>query len=289
MKLFGILGIAAAVFAAGATEVQVSNLTNGAKAGKIEINAKSRVGGNFAFTAIPASLAGETIVFAPRGVGNQPGASYTVTLDQAARVYLLVHNRGKVTIPEGWEKVAGTTAWGDSFSDTIYTKECAAGAVEVPVHDGKQGDNFGVPNALVVTADGKAADLTPTESILTAKSKQRAAGANFSFTELPDSLKNLPMVSVPRGPSNKPGIAYSFEIRNPAMIYILVQDRGTVTGLEGWTKQDEKAGWSVANGKYTDSIYAKSFPAGKVEIPAHDGKEGASFGVPNAAVVKYDK
>ena len=58
MKVIGILGIAAAILAAGAAEVQVSDLTGNAKVSKFKIYGKNRVvNAGFPITALPADLA----------------------------------------------------------------------------------------------------------------------------------------------------------------------------------------------------------------------------------------
>ena len=76
MNVIGILGIAAAILAAGAAEVQVSDLTGNAKVSKFKIYGKNRVvNAGFPITALPADLAGETFVSVPRGAAGQPGAA----------------------------------------------------------------------------------------------------------------------------------------------------------------------------------------------------------------------
>ncbi|WP_294506548.1 hypothetical protein [uncultured Victivallis sp.] len=290
MKIFGILGIAAAaVLAADAADVTISGMTGNAQTDTLKLYAKNRTAkGNFTIAAMPAALVGETIVSVPRGQSAQPGTAYSVTIDQPARVYLLVQNRGKVTIPEDWKKTNAVVAWGDGFSDTVYVKDLdAPGTIEVPAHNGKQGSTYGIPNALVITAKEKPAASGVTESRLMPKSRLRTADARFTFVKFPDSLKGQPCFSIPRGAQNQPGAAYSITLKKPAKLYLLVQERGNAAIPEGWTKIDEKCSWKNNSETYTDSIYTKDFPAGVAEIPAHNGKLGNSFGIPNAVVVRY--
>ena len=290
MKVIGILGIAAAILAAGAAEVQVSDLTGNAKVSKFKIYGKNRVvNAGFPITALPADLAGETFVSVPRGAAGQPGAAYSVSVDRPARIYLLVQNRGTSAVPEGWTRLPATVCWGDNFTDSVYLKQLdAPGKVEVPAHDGRQGGNFGIPNALVITDSDRDALASPaTESRMLPKNRMRVVGGNFVFGEFPAFLKDLPLISVPRGASNRPGAGYSFVLKKPAKLYLLVQDRGTPAIPEGWRKEEGKTVWSAGSARFTDSIYSKQFPAGTVEIPAHDGKQGNSFGVPNAVVIRY--
>lgn len=290
MKIFVILGIATAVaLSAAAAEIQLSGMTGNARADTFKLYAQNRTArGNFAITAMPAALAGETIVSVPRGESSQPGTAYTVTVDQPARVYLLVQNRGKTSIPEGWTRTGLVVRWGDDFADTVYMKELdAPGTIEVPAHNGKSGNSFGIPNALVVTAKETPAATPVTESRLMPRSPMRTADGRFTFVKFPDSLKGQPFFSVPRGAQNSPGTAYSFTLKKPAKLYLLVQDRGNAAIPEGWTRTTEQCTWKNNDQTFTDSVYTKDFPAGTVEIPAHNGKEGNSYGLPNAVVVRY--
>ena len=194
MKVIGILGIAAAILAAGAAEVQVSDLTGNAKVSKFKIYGKNRVvNAGFPITALPADLAGETFVSVPRGAAGQPGAAYSVSVDRPARIYLLVQNRGTPAVPEGWTRLPATVCWGDNFTDSVYLKQLdAPGKVEVPAHDGRQGGNFGIPNALVITDSDRDALASPaTESRMLPKNRMRVVGGNFVFGEFPAFLKDL--------------------------------------------------------------------------------------------------
>lgn len=289
IRIFGAAACCALVAAVSAAEVKVSELSAGAKPGTLELNAKNRVAnGAFTVTAIPARLAGLTLVSVPRGQGVQPGAAYSVTIDRPAAVYLFVHNRGKVTAPEGWAKVSGIVEWeasGQPNTDTVYLKEFPAGKIEVPAHDGKDGVNFGIPNAIVI-ADGNLESESPAVlSFCNAKSKMRVANGVFAIAEIPDSLKGLPMVSVPRGDASKPGAAFAYTLAKPAKVYLLVHNRGKATLPEGWTKEEGKVSWKSGENTFTDTLYSQEFPAGKLDVPAHDGKEGNAFGIPNAIVI----
>ena len=78
MKIFGILGIAAAaVLAADAADVTISGMTGNAQTDTLKLYAKNRTAkGNFTIAAMPAALVGETIVSVPRGQSAQPGTAY---------------------------------------------------------------------------------------------------------------------------------------------------------------------------------------------------------------------
>jgi len=291
IRMFGAAACCALAAAVSAAEVTVSELTGGAKQGTLELKAKNRVAnGAFTVTAIPVRFAGLPIVSVPRGQGNQPGAGYSVTIDRPAAVYLFVHNRGKATLPEGWAKVPGIVEWeanGQPMTDTVYVKECPAGKVEVPAHDGKEGTNFGIPNTIVVADRNLESESPAVLSLCSAKSKMRIANGVFAIAEIPDSLKGLPMVSVPRGDGSKPGAAFSYTLAKPAKVYLLVHNRGKVTLPEGWTKEEGKVTWKSGATPFTDTVYSRECPAGKLDVPAHDGKEGNTFGIPNAIVIAY--
>ena len=101
--------------------------------------------------------------------------------------------------------------------------------------------------------------------------------------ELSDELKQLPSVVVPRGPLNQPAAGYRFQISAPAVIFLSVHDRGGYEPPDDWEKTDLKLVWF---NKLTDTVYRKSFAAGIVEIPGHDGADGRNYGAPHAAFVK---
>lgn len=290
-RMFGAAACCALAAAVSAAEVKVSEPTGGAKQSTLELKAKNRVSnGALTVTAIPVRLAGLTLVSVPRGQGTLPGAGYAVTIDRPATVYLFVHNRGKVTVPEGWTKVPGTVEWdagGALFSDTIYRKEFTAGKVDVPAHNGNAGSNFGIPNAIVIADRNLESESPAVLSLCNAKSQRRVADGAFTIAEIPDYLKGLPMVSVPRGEGSKPGAAFSYTLAKPAKVYLLVQNRGKATLPEGWTKEEGKVTWKSGQTPFTDTVYSRECPAGKLDVPAHDGKEGNTFGIPDAIVIAY--
>ena len=150
------LSVIAAILCVGAVcvsaaEVKVSGMAAGVKVAKITQNAKTRTsGGPFVFTKVPDQLKGLQIVTITRGALNKPGAGFTVTIDQPATVYLLVHDRGTPTIPADWKKTPMKVQW-NAGADTVYEKQVKAGKIEVPAHNGKDGGgNYGVPSALVI-------------------------------------------------------------------------------------------------------------------------------------------
>lgn len=155
---FSTMSAIAAVLCAGAlcvsaADVKVSGMPAGVKVAKIDLKAKSRTtNGGFVFTKVPDQLKGLQIVTISRGAVNKPGAGFTVTIDQPATVYLLVHDRGTPKVPADWKKTPMKVQWniGSNFTDSVYEKQAKAGKLEVPAHDGKDGSAYGIPNALVI-------------------------------------------------------------------------------------------------------------------------------------------
>jgi hypothetical protein len=88
------------------------------------------------------------------------------------------------------------------------------------------------------------------------------------FSELPDKLKKLEMISVKRTDAGKPAIGYNFLVNQPVTVYLLAQDGGEIKLNAGWRKTDLKTKWAGGS----DTIYSRKFPAGKVEVSAPGGK-----------------
>jgi len=121
-------------------------------------------------------------------------------------------------------------------------------------------------------------------TILPAGQARRAAenSPKYRFSELPEELQKMQCVVVPRGKWNYPAPGFQFRINKPADVYIAVHDRGRSNIPPGWKKIRMKLVW---NEKFTDTVYVRSFDAGIVSIPGHDGREGKNYGLPHAAFV----
>lgn len=118
-------------------------------------------------------------------------------------------------------------------------------------------------------------------------SKNRTNDDTVTVTAVPPALDKLPMVSIPRGEPGKPGAGYSFTIDKPATVYILVADTGAPAIPPEWVKlENTEVAWKVKNVTGKDFVYSRKFPAGKVEIPPHNGKGDKAYGLPNTALVK---
>lgn len=148
--MFAAVMILAATAFAGEAKITVTNLTGGAKVGELKIGALRVVG--YPLSVVPDELKGATCVTVPRGDSGKPGAGYSFTIDKAATVYLLYMVRGKVEMPEGWEKTKLVTKWkagASEFTDEVFKKDFPAGKVEIPVNNSKDG-SYGIPHTVVL-------------------------------------------------------------------------------------------------------------------------------------------
>ena len=107
----------------------------------------------------------------------------------------------------------------------------------------------------------------------------------YDIHEIPDELKGLSTVTIPRGGGSRPAPGFTFTIDKDSEVYIAVHDRGGYKPPEGWTKTDMILKW-LPEKEETDTVYVKPFSKGVVEIPGHSGTTGRMFGVPNMAFVK---
>lgn len=123
--------------------------------------------------------------------------------------------------------------------------------------------------------------------VLKPEEVRRAADSavKYNFSVLPQKLKAMQCVVVPRGDSKKEANAFSFTVNKATDVYIAVHDRGGFIPSEGWRKTDLKTEWFTG---LTDTVYVKRFEAGTVDVPGHHGRSGASYGIPNAAFVPAD-
>lgn len=304
LKILAMVGSVCLVACASAVgDGRITDLSTGAKQGICEPG-KPRVA-EYMLGPVAPELAGLPCVFMPRGESSKSGSAFSFNLTAPATVYLCVHNRGKATLPEGWTKVASKSSWiaaGNKFEDTVYRKAFGGGKVAIPAHDGKEDNGaYGVPHLAVVKFNDaavapkvatavkgdeiKVSDLSAGAKVGVAKADAPRV-AEYKLVAVPVELENLTCIYMPRGDGKHEGMAYSFVIDRPAEVYLLVHNRGQAKLPEGWTKTALKTVWSASGNKFDDSVYRKAFPAGKVAIPAHGGKDGDSFGIPHTAVLK---
>jgi len=107
----------------------------------------------------------------------------------------------------------------------------------------------------------------------------------YEIVSLPEFCDGRPCVVVDRHSNKAPSPAYSFAVDKPVTVYLLVDRRGDLKMPDAWEKLEATARWRAGNQEFADTVYRKAFPAGKVEIPGHEGTDGTYFGLPNTAVV----
>ena len=103
------------------------------------------------------------------------------------------------------------------------------------------------------------------------------------LASLPPELAALPRLTVERGATDKPAPAFRFRVNLPVTVYLAVHDRGNFRPDREW----QLAGLTLAWGEgHRDTVYARNLPAGQIEIPGHDGRQGAYYGLPHLVFLK---
>lgn len=114
---------------------------------------------------------------------------------------------------------------------------------------------------------------------------QRLAGG-FPVRGLPKELEGLTQIAIGRGALRQPGRAYEFSVSRPVTVYLAVHDRADARLPAGWQKAALRLAWDAA-GEQTDTVYVRQFPAGRIAIPAHPGRDAKGrYGVPHLCFVK---
>lgn len=83
------------------------------------------------------------------------------------------------------------------------------------------------------------------------------------FSELPDALKKLEMISLKRSNDGK-GMAWNFFVNQPVKVWLLAQNSDETKLDPAWQRTDLKTKWNGG----TDTVFVRNYPAGKIEIPA---------------------
>ena len=105
---------------------------------------------------------------------------------------------------------------------------------------------------------------------------------NFPLTRLPEALRNLARVTIARGDFHQPAPGYAFTINQDVIVYLAVDDRPEAQLGPGWERTEMTLAW----GDYSDQVYRKAFPRGRVDIPGHPLAHNATdYGVPHLAFV----
>ncbi len=123
----------------------------------------ARCSDRFQVIDIPQRLARLPRITVRRGTMERPGAGYRFVVNQAVIVYLAVHDRGKPSLPAGWEPAGMHITWRHrgTYTDTVYSRRFPAGTVEIPEHNGRNElGHFGVPHmCFVQPAEARAGEL----------------------------------------------------------------------------------------------------------------------------------
>ncbi len=107
----------------------------------------------------------------------------------------------------------------------------------------------------------------------------------LSITNLSKELAQLPRISIKRGDWHRAASGFTFQIDQPATVYIAVDGRGKPQLPKPWERTNLKLVW----GNNHDVIFARKFPAGTVEIPANETEHKPdAFGLPHMAFVATD-
>ena len=119
------------------------------------------------------------------------------------------------------------------------------------------------------------------------KAAHRCTGG-YEIVEVPEDLLGLPCVTVARGSWQAPGAGYAFVADRPATVFLAVHQRGHANLPKEWKKTDVRILWKTqgSDRTYTDRLFSRDVPAGKVAVPPHTGTEGANYGLPHMAIVR---
>ena len=105
----------------------------------------------------------------------------------------------------------------------------------------------------------------------------------YTLGRIPAKLRGLVRVTVNRDDFHKPAPSYSFTVDRDVTVYIAVDARGGLKPGDGWKKTPMTASWG---GKFTDVIYNKALPKGRVKIPPHDAEHtGGAYGLPHLCFI----
>jgi hypothetical protein len=102
-----------------------------------------------------------------------------------------------------------------------------------------------------------------------------------AFTRLPDALKSLELITAKRL-GDKPGIAYNFLVNQPVTVFLLAEKAEGLKLSAEWEKTELTAAWEGGE----DTVYKRSFKAGKIDIPAHGGRTAERPALAHAVFVE---
>ncbi|MBN8218042.1 MAG: hypothetical protein J0L75_15475 [Spirochaetes bacterium] len=152
-----------------------------------------------------------------------------------------------------------------------------------------------LPCFFIATLSAEAPQALELPSSMRAKQVPFAIGMNrlagaHEITGAPEAFTGLPALVCDRGDGTKPNPAWSFRLASSAQVYLCVLRRGSTPIGPDWEKTGLLLAWKSKDGaQFRDDIYTKLAPAGMVAIPGHEGKEGATHGVPHLVLLADPK
>jgi hypothetical protein len=105
----------------------------------------------------------------------------------------------------------------------------------------------------------------------------------YNLVSVPPVVREAACLIPPRGSAAKPGVGYHFTVNTPVEVWISVHQRGQPALPAAWEKTKDTLLWGEDG---VDVLYHRSFPAGLVVIPGHNGKEGGNYGFPHLTFVR---
>ncbi|MBN2449462.1 MAG: FAD-dependent oxidoreductase, partial [Lentisphaeria bacterium] len=112
---------------------------------------------------------------------------------------------------------------------------------------------------------------------------ERTTHGTYFLQELPEPLRSLPRITITRGDSRQPAPGYAIALDQPATLYLAVHERGTCTLDKAWQATDLRIPWAPT---HRDAVYRRDVPAGRVDIPGHDGRDGPHCGLPHVLFIE---
>jgi hypothetical protein len=144
-RILAVMFVSAITVGAYAADaVTITDLSKGAKVGKIEVGAL-RTLDRFKLEALSEELSGLQCVSVSRGSFQKPGAEYSFKVDVPVTVYLLVDARNARFNADGWEKTEFKSRWAGKYTDKIYKKDFPAGTITISANPEKI-----LPNTAVI-------------------------------------------------------------------------------------------------------------------------------------------
>ena len=97
--------------------------------GVVTIGSERCANSSLKLTRISDELSGSQYLAVPRGDRAKPGSGYEMTIKESGTLYLLAHDRGKISKTKGWNKTNLVAHWSiDDWNgkDLIYSKSVSA-------------------------------------------------------------------------------------------------------------------------------------------------------------------